>query len=821
MDKQQLLGYFQDHYLSRQDVLFKLPLNISIDSFWQDLVNQRKARATMLPLYSATGQPYWFVTTDKMVKASERLCEEAMKHDSFFDPYRIPLSQSLTSALSQEAYFTSFVEGADYPIQAAVDFLQRGSEPENAYEQNIMNNYQAGSYLLSALSIPFDEGFVKELATTLTDGQDGYRTTDTPSIPAMDAEPFMVPPAHMLADRMGQFYAFLADVRVHPLIKAAVGQAYILATRPFQEANERLGRLISNAILLRYGYDFFLDISISAYIARESYRYFKAMREIIRSDNDGDLTYFVEYYLELLVRALDGTRMEEAERLQSQLESERKMALQPLKPTVQYTQPHSYNAEAVARVIDNAESSQDAEDGGDASQVEHSVENHRAVDNGIDGTAPDPPELPDGDASYRSSQSQAGSTQGDSKIAAQCAAGTNRKGAPGGKTVKTASSSGGTCPQLLGLTNELMGKIGKMLDANITPFNSSQWAQAVGCDAVVGRYECRELHLLGVADRTCRENVYYYTFRFSKADFLNACQTVSQMRIMEPVNAQQWNSVLSMLEQTGIECIYKAVSFIRDRAAKRNPMFFLTDICRWSCLLESQCMEAIHTLAERGIIILPAKKNMKHRIVMPSNVTKPDGELLQADVAHQDKVQKSTSVMDKLAEMRRSGSTMHKRIALVLSDLLDKGQRQFTTADWMAITGVSKSQARCDTQIALSLGLISSDQSTKIDRWVLFRIETELIDSIRWDEIALPHYRVLNSILRLYGTNPFTRAEIAKATGVEAENIVYNLRALKRFAILSMKRAGSNDYQYRLSVPVDEAIAELHARGFPQVALVG
>ena len=44
MDKQQLLVYFQDHYLSRQDVLYKLPLNISIDSFWQDLVNQRKAR---------------------------------------------------------------------------------------------------------------------------------------------------------------------------------------------------------------------------------------------------------------------------------------------------------------------------------------------------------------------------------------------------------------------------------------------------------------------------------------------------------------------------------------------------------------------------------------------------------------------------------------------------------------------------------------------------------------------------------------------------------------------------------------------------------
>lgn len=49
---------------------------------------------------------------------------------------------------------------------------------------------------------------------------------------------------------------------------------------------------------------------------------------------------FVEYYLELLVRALEGTRMEETERQQSQLEAERKMALQPLKQlTVQYTSP--------------------------------------------------------------------------------------------------------------------------------------------------------------------------------------------------------------------------------------------------------------------------------------------------------------------------------------------------------------------------------------------------------------------------------------------------------------------------------------------------
>ena len=821
MDKQQLLGYFQDHYLSRQDVLFKLPLNISIDSFWQDLVNQRKARATMLPLYSATGQPYWFVTTDKMVKASERLCEEAMKHDSFFDPYRIPLSQSLTSALSQEAYFTSFVEGADYPIQAAVDFLRRGSEPENAYEQNIMNNYQAGSYLLSALSIPFDEGFVKELAATLTDGQDGYRTTDTPSIPAMEGEPFRVPPAHMLVDRMGQFYAFLADVRVHPLIKAAVGQAYILATRPFEEANERLGRLISNAVLLRYGYDFFLDISISAYIARESYRYFKAMREIIRSDNDGDLTYFVEYYLELLVRALDGTRMEEAERLQSQLESERKMALQPLKqPTVQYTQPHNYSAEAVARVIDNAESGQETEEATSLPQMDHSGETHRAANDGIDGTAPDPPILPDGNASYRSSQSQAGSTQGDKK-GTRSGQAQMKTDTPRGKAVVKPAFSGGACPQLLGLSDELMGKIGKMLDANISPFNSNHWDQAIGVKHLEGRSECRELYTLGLADRINRDKVYHYTFRFSKDDFKLACQRVSKVHINEPVTVEEWNAVLEMLEQSGIEYIEKAVGFIRDCAAKGEPMFFLTDLSRWCSLLDKESTAAVQTLVDRGMIILPAKKNMKHRIVMPSDVSQPDGELLQADVAHQDMVPQTTPIMRKLAELRNSKNAIHVRIALVLTECLEKGQSQFTTGDWVAKTGVSKSQVRCDTQIAMSMGLISRDYSIRIDRSVVFRIETELIESIRWDQISLPHYQTLNSIVQLYGDKPFSRADITKALGVEADSMANNLKALKRFSVLSMDRIGSNDYRYHLSVPVTEAIEALRARGFSQVALVG
>ena len=122
MDKEKLLAYFETQYLSRREILFKLPLNISIDNFWPVLLNRRKAKATLLPLQNAAGMPYWYVLTDRMIAASERLCEEAIRKDSAFDPYRA----GMTSAMTEEMFFTSFVEGAQIPLQEAMTFSSAG-----------------------------------------------------------------------------------------------------------------------------------------------------------------------------------------------------------------------------------------------------------------------------------------------------------------------------------------------------------------------------------------------------------------------------------------------------------------------------------------------------------------------------------------------------------------------------------------------------------------------------------------------------------------------------------------------------------------------
>ncbi len=339
IDKAKLHAYFHTHYLSRQEVLFKLPFSVPIESFWPELLNRRKANGTVLPLYDATGKPYWYVLTDKMVAASEKLCEEAMDQEKGYDPYRAPM----TGAMTEEMFFTSFVEGAQISLKDAMNFLGRGTEPENVQEQMIWNNRQAVSIVMKGLYRTLDESYIKGLAFTLTNEMEGcaddYRQTDEHYIAAMTNERYSVPPASVLPERMREYVEFLQKSDIHPLIKAAAGQAYLLVTRPFQEGNERLSRMISSAVLLRSGYDYFRDISISGMIARESYRYYKAMCEILRAENGNDLTYFMEYYLDMLSRAIDvkkerdlNREKERLEREKAAIETERKLAKEPLKP---------------------------------------------------------------------------------------------------------------------------------------------------------------------------------------------------------------------------------------------------------------------------------------------------------------------------------------------------------------------------------------------------------------------------------------------------------------------------------------------------------
>lgn len=349
MDREKLFRHLEQRYTSKRDLISRIPLGTQPDALWQELLNQRRSRSTVLPLYNYKGLPYWFVTTDKMVAASEKIIEALYENEREFDPY----TETLPVSTLEEVFYTSYVEGSQISIQDAMDFLANNLPPRDIEEQMIINNRQAGSYASSNLYRPIDAEYLKELVYLLTDGMDqggqDYRSTNEVDLAPASGEQFEFPSVRTIPDRLSELSTFLELPNMHPLIKAAVAQAYLMILRPFPEGNERLGRMVSTIILLRTGYTFFSETSLSALIARRSYSYYEAMFNILREENGCDLTYFIEYYLELLSRAVDERRLKQRQKEEQSRQAEMALARTPLiAATVPATDSASVDSDTLA-----------------------------------------------------------------------------------------------------------------------------------------------------------------------------------------------------------------------------------------------------------------------------------------------------------------------------------------------------------------------------------------------------------------------------------------------------------------------------------------
>ncbi len=333
MDKEYIFRNLEKRYMPKCDIITRLPLGMEVDSAWTELLKRRKSRAVILPLNDHNGRPYWYVTTEKMVTASEKIVEALYEHDAE-NPDLDPFLAVTNVCTLEESFYTSFVEGSSMTMQDAMSFLQSGSAPRDMEEQLIINNRKAGSFAASGLFNRINGQFLEELAMILTEGLDegaeGFRSSDRIDILSMQGENYELPQASEIRDKVAELEDFLGDTGIHPLIKAAVAQAWTLTVRPFAEGDERLGRILSLMILMRAGYSFLGEVSISGLIARRSYAYYEAIANILREENGSDLTYFIEYYLDMLARAVDERRQKKIRKQEEVLQTEAEMARAPL-----------------------------------------------------------------------------------------------------------------------------------------------------------------------------------------------------------------------------------------------------------------------------------------------------------------------------------------------------------------------------------------------------------------------------------------------------------------------------------------------------------
>lgn len=112
----------------------------------------------------------------------------------------------------------------------------------------------------------------------------------------------MAPPHSRVPDLMQSLFDYLKkDKETHTLIKSCVFHYELMFIHPFSDGNGRIGRLWQSVILLKY-HQIFEYVPIESIIKTKQRDYYTALE---KSDSEGNSTAFIEFMLDIIIRALN------------------------------------------------------------------------------------------------------------------------------------------------------------------------------------------------------------------------------------------------------------------------------------------------------------------------------------------------------------------------------------------------------------------------------------------------------------------------------------------------------------------------------------
>ncbi|MDO5843879.1 MAG: Fic family protein [Methanocorpusculum sp.] len=229
------------------------------------------------------------------------------------------LQEYISQAISEEAIFSSRLEGASTTESAAKNMLRKNIAPKNKDERMIVNNHLAMQFIRTKKDVKLTPEFICEIQKIVTidtlksESQSGvFRNTD--DVIVVDNRTGKLIHSPPKAEKIPELIQSLCDFVnhdfidddefVHPLITAIALHFLIGYIHPFYDGNGRTARTLFYWYVLSKGYEIFQYLPISKIITQSPAKYRDAY--IATEEDDFDLTYFILYIIRCIRKSRKG-----------------------------------------------------------------------------------------------------------------------------------------------------------------------------------------------------------------------------------------------------------------------------------------------------------------------------------------------------------------------------------------------------------------------------------------------------------------------------------------------------------------------------------
>jgi len=311
----------QGRYLHWDQLRWRVPRN-EAQAIWQTVKFKRFMQMKQIPLRGEQNALFSYCVPDtldaklhhiaKLAGGSVAAIGGGKASDSLQKKFLV------SSLIMEEAISSAQLEGASTTREVAKKMLEEERSPQDEDERMILNNYLLLKQAEQVKHEPLSIDLILEFHRIATQG-----TTENAVIPGTlreeddiyvsdtDDIAYQPPPFAELPDRLEQLCRFANQDHsglegrafIHPLIKAIILHFMTGYEHPFRDGNGRTARALFYWYMLKSDYELFRYVSISKLLKNDAKGY--GLAYLYTEKDQNDLTYFIDYQLNIILKALD------------------------------------------------------------------------------------------------------------------------------------------------------------------------------------------------------------------------------------------------------------------------------------------------------------------------------------------------------------------------------------------------------------------------------------------------------------------------------------------------------------------------------------